>query len=59
MGGFHPGRVSASDTTLSAKKWDELRNQYKLSIKDDFIKKAYKDSLKNIEKTETETKTEN
>ena len=49
----------ASDTTLSAKKWDELRNQYKLSIKDDFIKKAYKDSLKNLEKTETETKTEN
>ena len=45
----------ASDTTLSAKKWDELRNQYKLSIKDDFIKKAYKDSLKEIEIEKTKT----
>ena len=42
----------ASDTTLAPKKWDELRSQYKLSIKDDFIKKSYKEAIKAIEKTE-------
>lgn len=50
----------SSDTTILAKKWDELRKQYKLSIKDDLMKKAYKENLKaatntteeNTEKTE-------
>lgn len=30
-----------SNTTLKNIKWDELRNQYKMSIKDDIIKEAY------------------
>lgn len=54
-----------SDSTLLAKKWDEIRNQYKLSIEDDFIKKIYKDTLKDAtskkaetEKTEKAEKTE-
>lgn len=44
----------AEDSTLLTTKWDELRNQYKLSIKDDFIKSAYEDTIKNVEKTKTE-----
>lgn len=44
----------ASDTTLSSIKWDELRNEYKLSIKDDFIKKAYENALKEVKDSKTE-----
>ena len=40
------------DSTLFAAKWGELRKEYKLSIKDDIIKKAYKKTLN--EATETE-----
>ena len=47
----------SSDSTLFAKKWDELRKEYKLSIKDDLIKKAYKETLKEATKVQ-ETKTE-
>lgn len=36
----------STDPTLTAKKWDELRKQYKMSIKDDIIKEAYKNTLK-------------
>lgn len=43
----------SNDATLMTTKWDELRKQYKFSIKDDFIKKSYKNSLK-IEDTDTE-----
>ena len=46
-----------ADSTLFADKWDELRNEYKLSIKDDLIKKAYKKQLEEATKKE-ETKTE-
>lgn len=46
-----------ADATLFAAKWDELRNEYKLSIKDDLIKKAYKKQLEEATKKE-ETKTE-
>lgn len=42
------------DSTLLALKWEELRNEYKLSIKDDFIKKSYKDDLNAIKETKTE-----
>ncbi len=45
------------DSTLFAAKWDELRKEYKLSIKDDLIKKAYKETLKEattVKETETE-----
>ena len=47
----------SSDSTLFATKWDELRNEYKLSIKDDIIKKTYKkivEEATKVEKTETE-----
>ena len=44
----------AKDSTLLPLKWDELRNEYKLSIKDDFIKKAYKEALDNAKNTKTE-----
>ncbi|MBR6690340.1 MAG: peptidylprolyl isomerase [Bacilli bacterium] len=43
----------SSDSTLFAKKWDEIRKQYKLSIKDDFIKEAYKKTVEeSTKKTE-------
>ena len=52
----------ADDSTLFAKKWDELRKKYKLSIKDDLMKKAYKktleESTKVTDKTEKTEKTE-
>lgn len=47
----------AEDTNLFTAKWDELRKEYKLSIEDDFIKKAYEKSLKETDNKET-TKTE-
>ena len=47
------------DSTLFAAKWDELRKEYKLSIKDDLIKKAYKKTVKEAtEVKEEETETE-
>ena len=42
----------SSDSTLLVKKWDELRKQYKLSIKDDVIKEAYKKTIKEATSTE-------
>ena len=45
------------DSTLFAAKWDELRKEYKLSIKDDIIKKAYKKTVEEATKGD-ETKTE-
>lgn len=44
----------SADSTLFAVKWDELRSQYKLSIKDDFIKKTYEKALKEAKETKTE-----
>ncbi len=44
----------AEDSTLFAVKWDELRNEYKLSIKDDFIKSAYKKAIEEAKKPKTE-----
>ena len=44
----------SSDSTLLTLKWAELRNEYKLSIKDDLIKKAYENALKEVEKSKTE-----
>lgn len=43
-----------ADSNLYTLKWDELRNSYNLSIKDDFMKEAYKNSIKNVEETKTE-----
>lgn len=40
------------DSTLFAAKWDELRKEYKLSIKDDIIKKAYKKTVEEATKVE-------
>lgn len=40
----------SEDSTLMAKKWDELRKQYKLSIEDDFIKELYEETLKEATK---------
>lgn len=42
------------DANLLTQKWDELRNEYKLSIKDDFIKKAYKEAIKAAKEEKTE-----
>lgn len=42
------------DSTLFASKWAELRKEYKLSIKDDFIKSAYEESIKANKKEKTE-----
>ena len=36
----------AEDSTLMIKTWDEIRKQYKLSIKDGFMKKTYKQTIK-------------
>ena len=52
-----------SDANLQITKWAELRKQYKLSIKDDEMKKAYKktinvDDSDNKENEETDTKEE-
>ena len=46
------------DSTLFAAKWDELRKEYKLSIKDDLIKKAYKKTVEEATTVKEETKTE-
>ena len=43
-----------SDTNLFNKKWAELREKYDLSIKDDFIKKSYKETIKSLTETKTE-----
>ena len=48
----------SADSTLFATKWDELRKEYKLSIKDDLMKKAYKKNLEEASKVEEEPKTE-
>lgn len=40
----------SSDSTLMVKTWDEIRNQYKLSIEDDYIKALYKDTIKDATK---------
>jgi len=40
----------AEDANLLTQKWDELRKEYKLSIKDDFIKKAYEEAIDSISK---------
>ena len=44
----------SKDSTLLVKKWDEIRKEYKLSIKDDYIKDAYKNTIKEATKTKTE-----
>lgn len=44
----------AKDANLLALKWEELRNEYKLSIKDDLIKKSYNEALDAIKNTKTE-----
>lgn len=44
----------SEDANLLAQKWDELRNEYKLSIKDDFIKKAYKEAIEATKEEKTE-----
>lgn len=49
----------SEDSALMVKTWDEIRQQYKLSIKDDFMKKTYKQTIKDAtEKKETTEKTE-
>ena len=42
------------DANLFNKKWAELREKYDLSIKDDFIKKAYKETIKVLAKYKTD-----
>ena len=46
-----------SDSSLLTLKWDELRSEYKLSIKDDLINKAYEKTIKDAKEAK-ETKTE-
>ena len=48
----------AADSTLLVRKWDEIRKQYKMSIKDDIMKKAYKETIKEASEKKDE-KTEN
>ena len=43
-----------ADSNLFNKKWAELREKYNLSIKDDFIKKSYKETIKSLTETKTE-----
>jgi len=43
-----------NDNTLRVTKWDELRKQYKLSIEDDFIKKAYNKTINSVKNQKTE-----
>ena len=40
------------------KTWDEIRKQYKLSIKDDFMKKTYKETIKEATNKVEDEKTE-
>ncbi len=47
----------SADATLLTTKWAELREVYKLSIKDDFIKKTYETGIKEAKEVK-ETKTE-
>ena len=42
----------STDSTLYTTKWDELRKQYKLSIKDDTVKEAYENTIKSVKNTE-------
>ncbi len=42
----------SSDDTLFIRKWDELRKKYKISIEDDFIKKAYENTISEATKEE-------
>lgn len=42
------------DANLLAQKWDELRNEYKLSIKDDFIKNSYNETINSTKEEKTE-----
>ena len=49
-----------ADSTLFHKSWDELRNKYKLSFKDDLMKEAYKDlmdSYTNVEESKENEET--
>lgn len=48
-----------SDANLQITKWAELRKQYKLSIKDDEMKEAYKKYIKVDNKEEKEEENEN
>ncbi len=41
----------AADSTLQVTAWDELRKEYKLSIKDTKVKKAYEKTIKDSTKT--------
>lgn len=45
----------SNDSTLQVTAWDELRSQYKMSIKDDFIKALYKSTVKDATQTDDET----
>lgn len=45
-----------TDSTLQISKWDELRKQYKLSIKDDFIKDLYESTINKALNKSTEDK---
>ena len=46
----------SNDSTLFTKKWDELRKQYKLSIKDDYIKNIYEKTIKDALEAQEEEK---
>ncbi len=46
----------SSDNTLQTLKWDELRKQYKFSIKDDFLKKIYNDSIDAVKDSKKDSK---
>lgn len=41
-----------ADSTLQVSEWDKLRSEYKLSIKDSEVKKAYEKTIKNALKTD-------
>ena len=42
----------SNDSSLFTTKWDELRKQYKLSIKDDIVKEYYNDMIDSAKNTE-------
>ena len=49
----------SSDSNLQVTKWDELRKQYKLSIKDDEMKAEYKNTVKAAKNSDSEEAEEN
>lgn len=51
-------KLLQNDSTLMVTTWDEIRSKYKLSIKDDNIKKTYEEQIKKVKDSKDDNKTE-